>query len=94
MVVTPDVVLLKTPCVLLVTLKITVQLPFAGIVILLKLRLVLPAGQSTRRGADAAARDTSAGRAHIHQRVGECPAGQSGGVGVAQVKVTTEMPPD
>src|SRR5438128_1227095 len=42
-VVTPDVVFGCPPGVLLVTLKMTVQLPFAGIVIPLKLRAVAPA---------------------------------------------------
>ena len=42
-VVTPDVVLFWTPGVLLVTLKITVQLALAGMVIPLKLRAVWPA---------------------------------------------------
>jgi hypothetical protein len=42
-VVTPEVVLLRAPGVLLVTLKITVQLPLAGIAIPLKLSAVWPA---------------------------------------------------
>ena len=42
-VVTPDVVLGCTPGVLLVTLKITVQLPFCGMVMPLKLSAVAPA---------------------------------------------------
>jgi len=42
-VVTPEVVLGWPPTVLLVTLKITVQLPLAGIVIPVKLRAVWPA---------------------------------------------------
>ena len=43
MVVTPEVVLFCEPAVLLVTLKITVQLELAGIVIPLKLNAVAPA---------------------------------------------------
>jgi hypothetical protein len=39
-VVTPEVVLGLTPLVLLATLKITVQLPFNGMVIPVKMRLV------------------------------------------------------
>src|ERR1035438_8425519 len=42
-VVTPEVVLGSEPAVVLVTLKVTVQLPLAGIVIPLKLRAVAPA---------------------------------------------------
>src|SRR5260370_33990367 len=42
-VVTPDVALGFPPCVLLVTLKVTVQLLLAGIVIPVKLRAVAPA---------------------------------------------------
>ena len=42
-VVTPDVVLFWTPAVVLVTLKITVQLVLAGMVIPVKLRAVVPA---------------------------------------------------
>jgi hypothetical protein len=44
-VVTPEVVLGFPPTVLLVTLKITVQLPFAGIAIPVKLSAVAPAGR-------------------------------------------------
>jgi hypothetical protein len=39
-VVTPEVVLFRAPAVLLVTLKTTVQLPFAGMLMALKARLV------------------------------------------------------
>jgi len=42
-VVTPEVVFGCTPPVLLLTAKVTVQLPLAGIVIPLKLKLVAPA---------------------------------------------------
>src|SRR5580700_4831034 len=42
-VVTPDAALLWAPAVLLVTLKITVQLPFAGMEIPVNVRAVVPA---------------------------------------------------
>ena len=44
-VVTPEVVLFCVPTVLLVTLKVTVQLPLAGMVIPVKLRAVWPAAR-------------------------------------------------
>ena len=44
-VVTPEVVLASTPPVVLVTVKMTVQLPLAGMVIPLKLNAVAPAAR-------------------------------------------------
>jgi hypothetical protein len=72
------------PGVLLVTLKITVQLPLAGIVMLVKLSEVAPAAKSVRSGPHAGAGHRSALPRSCCQRVGERAARQRRGVAVGQ----------
>jgi hypothetical protein len=92
-VVTPEVVLFCVPGVVLVTLKITVQLPFAGMVIPVKLRAVAPAIKD-EGVVPAHVPVTVPPAALIFTSVSEkAPPVRAEALVLARVKVTTEVPP-
>jgi hypothetical protein len=93
-VVTPEVVFGCTPAVLLVTLKITVQLPLAGMVIPLKLSAVAPA-VSVFGVVPAQVPPTPPPAALIFASVSvKAPPVIGNPLLLASVRVTTEVPPD
>src|ERR1019366_574146 len=92
-VVKPDVVLLLPPMVLLVTLKVTVQLP-AGIVIPVKLRAVAPTLKEDGV-VPAQVPPTAPATALMLARVSEnAPPVRAEALLFDSVRVTTELPPD
>ena len=92
-VVTPDVVFGFVPDVLLVTLKITVQLPFAGIVIPVKLKFVALAA-SKFGVVPAHVPVTLPPTALIFASVSvNAPPVNAAALGLVSVKVTTLVPP-
>ena len=93
-VVTPDVALGWTPGVLLVTLKITVQLPFAGIEMPVKLSAVAPAVNVP--GAAPQLPVTAPATALMLARVSDTAPPLNGVEALLfdSVNVTTELPPD
>ena len=92
-VVTPDVVLFWAPAVLLVTLKITVQLPLSGIVIPEKLSAVWPADNED--GVAPQVPPTAPPAALMFTSVSvNAPPVSAEVLLLESVRVTTDVPPD
>src|ERR1039457_5799978 len=93
-VVTPDVLVGRTPAVLLVTLKVTVQLLLAGIVIPVKLRAVAPALKE-EGVVPVQVPPTAPPTALMLASVSvNAPAVRAEALLLDSVSVTTELPPD
>ena len=93
-VVTPDVVLFCAPTVLLVTLKVTVQLPDAGILIPLKLREVVPP-VNVPGVVPVQVPPTAPATALIPASVSvKAPPVRAVALLLLKVRVTTDVPPD
>ena len=93
-VVTPEVVLLLLPGVLLVTLKIAVQLPLRGMVIPLKLRAVAPAVKEDGVVPEQVPLTAPPAALMLVSVSVNAPPVRAEALLLDKVRVTTEVPPD